>query len=72
MEEEKEKFYCGKAKLKKNEDGCLPAPWDKELYPTVYQTSGDIWLVHAESYGIEMWTKGSTKEEAIGRWNRRA
>ncbi len=55
-----------------DEDGCISAPWDRSLFPTVYKTAKDIWLVHAESYGIEMWTRGATKQEAVDKWNRRA
>ena len=54
-----------------NEDGCLPAPWDKELYPDFYHASKTLWCVHAESNDLEMKAVGNSKQEAIDAWNRR-
>lgn len=54
-----------------NEEGCLPAPWDNGLYPTVYSTKYGVWFAYAVSYGIEMWARGETMQEAIDQWNRR-
>lgn len=55
-----------------NKDGCLPAAWDKALYPQVYRTTEAIWYAYAESYRIFMEATGKTKQEAIDSWNRRA
>jgi hypothetical protein len=56
-----------------NEDGCLPAPWNKELYPDFYNASKTLWCIHAESddNDLEMKAAGNSKQEAIDAWNRR-
>lgn len=52
-------------------DGCLPTPWDKELYPDFYNASKTLWCIHAESNDLEMKAVGNSKQEAIDAWNRR-
>jgi hypothetical protein len=60
-----------------NEDGCLPAPWDKTFYPNIYEgllliyTSDRPVLVCCEDDDISMFAKGKTKQETIDAWNRR-
>ncbi len=55
-----------------NEEGCLPCPWYKEVYPSVYEVGKDSWMAVVESYGITMRATGKTKQQAIDAWNRRA
>lgn len=52
-------------------DGCLPTPWDKELYPDFYNASKTLWCIHAESNDLEMKAVGNSKQEAKNAWNRR-
>ena len=63
-----------------NDDGCLPAPWNKNLYPNIdehdlniYQNGSPIhyFLIYGDDGLIKMWVKGKTKQEAIDAWNRR-
>ena len=63
-----------------NEDGCLPAPWNKNLYPNIdehdlniYQNGAPIhyFLIYGDDGLIKMWAEGKTRQEAIDAWNRR-
>jgi hypothetical protein len=88
-----EHFYCKKSRSSDcnygenyiikdlgilNEDGCLPAPWDKTFYPNIYEglltiyTSNRRVLVCCEDDDMSMFVNGKTRQEAIDRWNRRA
>jgi hypothetical protein len=57
-----------------NEEGCLPAPWDNDAYPSI-QYTGEVefgWKVCVNRFGIFMCAYGTGTQDAINTWNRRA
>ena len=59
-----------------NEQGCLPAPWDKNLYPNIDNCIIDGkdtgWDIYVDCFNIEMVVNAKTLKQAIDLWNRRA
>lgn len=58
-----------------NEQGCLPAPWDKNLYPNIDNCIIDGkdtgWDIYVDCFNIEMVVNAKTFKQAIDLWNRR-
>lgn len=58
-----------------NEDGCLPAPWNNNLYPKIINEiyfGESVYRIHADEYPFSMdICYRKNKNEAIDAWNRR-
>ena len=60
-----------------NEFGCLPNPWNKNKYPTIYSTGDGVnfevqWIVESDNGTTHVRAYGNTRQEAKDAWNRRA
>lgn len=55
-----------------NDEGCLPASWNRYIYPYIEETWKDhehCWTVYVSDRHVSVRHYGNTKQEAIDAWN---